>query len=67
VNCVNLAKEIETEESFRDPNNVKVVVDSDWKALYFSREPIPNLHDADFGEAAVYKQVCDPLPAGVPL
>lgn len=58
VECVNLAKPIETEEAFRDPNNPKVVVDKDWNALYFSREPIPNLHDTTFEETTVYKQVC---------
>jgi 3-deoxy-manno-octulosonate cytidylyltransferase (CMP-KDO synthetase) len=58
VKCTNLAKSIETEESFRDPNNVKAVVDDNWDALYFSREPIPNLHDATFEEVDVYKQVC---------
>jgi 3-deoxy-manno-octulosonate cytidylyltransferase (CMP-KDO synthetase) len=58
VRCTNLAKSIETESAFRDPNNVKVVVDGDWDALYFSREPIPNLHDADFPDVDAYKQVC---------
>lgn len=58
IGCVNLAKEIEDEADFRDPNNVKVVVDNDWYALFFSREPIPNLHDVSFEEATVYKQVC---------
>lgn len=58
VDCVNLAGRIETEEGFRDPNNVKVVPDEEWNALYFSREAVPNLHDAGFGDATVYKQVC---------
>jgi 3-deoxy-manno-octulosonate cytidylyltransferase (CMP-KDO synthetase) len=58
IGCVNLAKKIENEEDFRDPNNVKVVVDLDWKAMFFSREPIPNLRDVSFDEFDVYKQVC---------
>lgn len=58
VRCTNLVKSIETEESFRDPNNVKVVIDDNRDALYFSREPIPNLHDAEFDEIDAYKQVC---------
>jgi 3-deoxy-manno-octulosonate cytidylyltransferase (CMP-KDO synthetase) len=58
IDCVNLARTIETEEAFRDSNEVKVVVDSDWNAMYFSREPIPNLHDTSFSETRVYKQVC---------
>ncbi len=58
VGCVNLAKKIEDESVFRDPNTVKVVVDRDWNALFFSREPIPNLRDVTFEEFDVYKQVC---------
>ena len=58
IDCVNLGKAIESEAAFQDPNNVKVVVDKNWNAMYFSREPIPNLHDLDFGEIDVYKQVC---------
>ncbi|SDY42275.1 3-deoxy-manno-octulosonate cytidylyltransferase [Halobellus clavatus] len=58
IGCVNLAKSIDDESDFRDQNNVKVVVDRDWNALYFSREPIPNLRDVAFSEFDVYKQVC---------
>lgn len=58
VRVTNLAKRVETEAAFDDPNNVKVVVDEAWDALYFSREPVPNLHDASFDEFPVYKQVC---------
>jgi len=58
IGCVNLAKEITEEDDFRNENNVKVVVDLDWKALFFSREPIPNLRDVSFDEFEVYKQVC---------
>lgn len=58
VDCVNLAGKIENEADFHDPNNVKVVADGDGNALYFSREPVPNLHDTAFEEATVYKQVC---------
>lgn len=58
IGCVNLAKKIEDEEIFRDPNTVKLTVDQDWNALFFSREPIPNLRDVSFDEFDVYKQVC---------
>lgn len=58
IDCVNLGKDFDDEADFRDPNNVKVVVDKDWNALYFSREPIPNLHDATFDTTATYNQVC---------
>ena len=58
IACTNLGKALESEAEFRNPNTVKVVVDQDWNALYFSREPIPNLHDTAFEETSVYKQVC---------
>lgn len=34
------------EREYLDPNVVKVVVDGSWKALYFSRSPIPHRRDA---------------------
>jgi 3-deoxy-manno-octulosonate cytidylyltransferase (CMP-KDO synthetase) len=58
VKVTNLAKPILDEEEYSDPNNVKVVVDKDWNALYFSRAPIPDLYDAEFEEAPIYHQVC---------
>jgi 3-deoxy-manno-octulosonate cytidylyltransferase (CMP-KDO synthetase) len=42
VNIANIMSTILTKESFEDVNNVKVVVDKDSNALYFSREPIPS-------------------------
>jgi len=54
----NLAKPIPDEEEYRDPNNVKVVVDEEWNALYFSRSSIPYIHEGHFSNAPVYHQVC---------
>jgi 3-deoxy-manno-octulosonate cytidylyltransferase (CMP-KDO synthetase) len=42
IQIVNLMGRIETLDEFEDPNIVKVVVDSDSNAIYFSREPIPS-------------------------
>jgi len=42
VNVVNIMSSLLTEESFNDFNNVKVVVDKQNNALYFSRAPIPS-------------------------
>jgi len=42
VDIVNIMSRLKTEESFRDVNNVKVAVDCNSNALYFSREPIPS-------------------------
>ena len=58
VNCVNLAKRIESEEEFRDPNTIKVVMDRRRDALYFSREPVPTPRMLGFNEIPVFKQVC---------
>ena len=41
VQMTTLMRTIEDEETLRDPNVVKVVVDRDGFALYFSRSPIP--------------------------
>jgi len=50
---------IEDAATFFDPNVVKVVVDADDLALYFSRAPIPYARDA-------FARSRDALPAGFP-
>jgi 3-deoxy-manno-octulosonate cytidylyltransferase (CMP-KDO synthetase) len=42
VEIVNIMSRLRTYEQFVDKNNVKVVVDRNNDALYFSREPIPS-------------------------
>lgn len=42
VAMATLAKPIQTEEDFLNPNHVKVVRDDKGNALYFSRSPIPH-------------------------
>jgi len=42
VEIVNIMTKLRTFEAFVDKNNVKVVVDQNHDALYFSREPIPS-------------------------
>lgn len=41
IDLVSLMKEITEEATIQNPNNVKVVVDNQNVALYFSRSPIP--------------------------
>jgi len=41
VQCVNLTKEITSLGEFTNPNVIKIVRDTNGKALYFSRQPIP--------------------------
>ena len=52
----NLMSELKSEDEARDPNVVKVVVDDDNNALYFSREPIPSGKKAKEGVVR-YKQI----------
>jgi len=42
LEIVNVMSRLRSVEEFRDPNNVKVVVNRARDALYFSREPIPS-------------------------
>jgi len=42
VEIVNIMSRLRTREQFVDPNNVKVVVNRNNDALYFSREAIPS-------------------------
>ena len=57
VNVVNLMAEMDTLEEFEDPNEVKVVVDDNNDALYFSREPIPS-RKKGADRVPMRKQVC---------
>jgi 3-deoxy-manno-octulosonate cytidylyltransferase (CMP-KDO synthetase) len=57
VNVVNLMAEMHSLEEFEDPNEVKVVVDCDSNALYFSREPIPSRKKGS-NTVPMRKQVC---------
>jgi len=58
VDCVNLAKRIQSEEEYRDPNTIKVVMDRRGDAMYFSRESVPTHRILSFQEIPVFKQVC---------
>ncbi|MDA0747517.1 MAG: 3-deoxy-manno-octulosonate cytidylyltransferase [bacterium] len=59
VVCSNLTSKIRSAQEFRDPNTIKVVMDKDGFALYFSREPIPTTSvQGFFSEIPIYKQVC---------
>lgn len=55
--AVNLMTPLKTIEEHEDPNEVKVVVDKDNFALYFSREPIPS-RKKGAKEIPMLKQVC---------
>ena len=57
IQVVNLVSELKNQQEHEDPNEVKVVVDRDNNAMYFSREPIPSWKKGgkDF---PMLKQVC---------
>ena len=57
IRVVNLMARMKTVEEFEDPNEVKVVVDLNGRALYFSREPIPSRRKG-VQNVPMLKQVC---------
>jgi 3-deoxy-manno-octulosonate cytidylyltransferase (CMP-KDO synthetase) len=57
IKVVNLMARMKTVEEFEDPNEVKVVVDLNGRALYFSREPIPSRRKG-VQDVPMLKQVC---------
>ena len=57
ISIVNLMSKIHSKEEQSDPNEVKVVVDCNSFALYFSREAIPSWKKGA-KELSMFKQVC---------
>jgi 3-deoxy-manno-octulosonate cytidylyltransferase (CMP-KDO synthetase) len=57
INVVNLMAYMDTVDEFEDPNEVKVVVNKNNDAIYFSREPIPSRRKG-FDNVPMLKQVC---------
>lgn len=57
VLITNLVASIATVEEFEDPNEVKVVLDRQSNALYFSREPVPS-RKKGVKDVPMLKQVC---------
>ena len=57
IKVTNLMVNLKTKEEHEDPNEVKVVVDKNNFALYFSREPIPS-RKKGIDEIPMLKQVC---------
>jgi 3-deoxy-manno-octulosonate cytidylyltransferase (CMP-KDO synthetase) len=57
INIVNLASELKNEKEINDPNEIKVVIDINEFALYFSRLPIPYCIKGEL-TPTWFKQVC---------
>ena len=58
IGCVNLTKKISNQKSWLDPNTIKVPIDLNGDALYFSRAPIPTSHILGNEAIPMFKQVC---------
>jgi len=58
IECVNLTRRITSEDDYRDPNTIKVVMNETNDALYFSRAAIPMLAGTGLDSHWVFKQVC---------
>jgi 3-deoxy-manno-octulosonate cytidylyltransferase (CMP-KDO synthetase) len=57
IMITNLMAPLKTRKEHEDPNEIKVVVDKDDFAMYFSREPIPSRKKGT-DEVPMLKQVC---------
>jgi len=57
VQCSNLMAEIKSDEEFNNINEVKVVCDLNWNALYLSREPIPSGRKTNSYDFQRYRQL----------
>ncbi len=57
VAITNLVADLDTINEFENPNEIKVVMDKNNNALYFSREPIPSRKKST-SEVPMKKQVC---------
>jgi 3-deoxy-manno-octulosonate cytidylyltransferase (CMP-KDO synthetase) len=58
VECVNLVRRITNQQDYLDPNTIKVVMNVNHDALYFSRAPIPSIEFTEAKQPPVFKQVC---------
>ncbi|SFV75417.1 3-deoxy-manno-octulosonate cytidylyltransferase [hydrothermal vent metagenome] len=57
IQITNLVADLKSIKEFEDPNEVKVVMDKENNALYFSREPIPS-RKKGIQQVPMKKQVC---------
>ena len=57
INVTNLVSDIKSIEEFENKNEIKVVLDKNNNALYFSREPIPTRKKGII-DVPMKKQVC---------
>lgn len=58
LQVINLMAPIESIEEHHDPNCIKVVVDRNSDAMFFSREPIPSRKKWKNDTIPMFKQVC---------
>lgn len=58
IECVNLARRVESRDEYLNRNTIKVVTNRRGDALYFSRAPIPAFDFEAAERAPIFKQVC---------
>lgn len=58
IDCANLIRRLHDGSEYLDRNTVKVVMNGNYDALYFSRSPIPLIDSSQLDIFPVYKQVC---------
>ena len=66
ISCVNLIRRLTSQQEYLDLNTIKVVMNTNQDAIYFSRTPIAHIDNVAHPEAPIFRQVCViPLSAKV--
>ena len=57
IDLGTLVHRIKSEDEYRNPNVVKVIIDKSGFAMYFSRSPIPYIRSGVWGSTIIYRHV----------
>jgi len=57
IDLGTLVHRIKSEDEYRNPNVVKVIIDKSGFAMYFSRSPIPYIRSGVWGNTIIYRHV----------
>jgi 3-deoxy-manno-octulosonate cytidylyltransferase (CMP-KDO synthetase) len=58
ISCVNLIRRLTSQQEYLDLNTIKVVMNTNQDAIYFSRTPIAHIDNVAHPEAPIFRQVC---------
>lgn len=56
--CVNLARRLDSQEDYENPDTIKVVTNIENNAMYMTRAPIPTMTGTGLADTIALKQVC---------